>query len=463
MPDLSAGGTADVRERRFIEWFARIDQWPMAKRTLLLTNLIFVAHGVVCVVVAALAEGSPGIDRSALNVVLLGSLVAIAVPLIQSLLCVVLGREGRSTPYSLVLFYGTWVTWFVYSLGSWSTPFFVFYPMAVVLVALFYGERVGWWTFAFGLVCLLVRQALEFTTDIRYAPLLKDRSIDAQTDPSWVAINSLVCMALFVFCFVISILVVATRRLQDDRLREAYDRLALSSAQLVRANELISRYVPRQVTERIMAGEHSIEFNPERRKLTIFFSDVEGFTDSSDQMDPEALADFLNLYLATMSEIAEAHGATINQFVGDGIMSFFGAPVATEDRDHALRAVRMALRMQETMPTLNEAWIERGGRRAFQVRIGINTGYASVGDYGSPGRKTYSAIGVQTNLAARIESMCTPGRVLISDTTWALVRDQFHGEDKGEFTFKGLHYPVRVFEVRRAGSPAPVPAGLLQA
>jgi len=444
--DSVAGPTA-ARERRFIEWFARTGQWPMARRTLLLTSLIFAAHVALVWVVAVLARGYPGIDRSVLNMMLLAALVAAGVPLVHSLVCVRLGREGRSTPFTLIFFYGAWVTLFVYAMGSWSTPFFVFYPMAVVLVALYFGEQIGWFAFGFGLICLIVRQSVEATTDVPYAPALDDRSIDTQTDLSWVAINALVCMALFVFCFVISILVVATRRLQDARLHSAYDKLAVSSAQLVRANELIARYVPTQVIDHIMAGEHAVDFNPERRKLTIFFSDVVGFTDSSDQMDPEALAGFLNQYLSDMSEIAERHGATINQFIGDGIMSFFGAPFATDDRDHAQRAVAMALEMQDHIPGLNDAWLEQGGRRPFEVRIGINTGYASVGDYGSPGRKTYSAIGVQTNLAARIQAQCEPGRVLVSDTTWALVKGRFHAEDKGEFTFKGLHYPVRVYEV----------------
>ncbi len=100
--------------------------------------------------------------------------------------------------------------------------------------------------------------------------------------------------------------------------------------------------------------------------------------------------------------IAERHGATINQFVGDGIMIFFG--------------MRMALEMQRRMLELKDVWVHRGIRKPLRVRIGINTGHASVGDFGSEGRKVYSAIGVQTNIAARIQAACEPGRVLISDS-----------------------------------------------
>jgi class 3 adenylate cyclase len=128
-------------------------------------------------------------------------------------------------------------------------------------------------------------------------------------------------------------------------------------------------------------------------------------------------------------------------------MIFFGAPQATSDRDHALRAVRMALEMQRRMLELKGSWGQRGIRKPFRARIGINTGHASVGDFGSPGRKTYSAIGVQTNIAARIQAHCEPGRVLISDSTWALVREDIPCTDKGELQLKGVHYPVRVYEV----------------
>jgi class 3 adenylate cyclase len=145
--------------------------------------------------------------------------------------------------------------------------------------------------------------------------------------------------------------------------------------------------------------------------------------------------------------VAEGFGATINQFVGDGIMIFFGAPEATNDRDHALRAVRMAMAMQRRMSTLGEKWFAAGIQTPFRIRIGINTGTASVGDFGSTGRITYSAIGNQTNLAARLQTACEPGRILISHTSWALVKDDVPCQERGEIRVEGLHYPVRVYEV----------------
>ena len=107
----------------------------------------------------------------------------------------------------------------------------------------------------------------------------------------------------------------------------------------------------------------------------------------------------------------------------------------------------MSLAMQQRMSELGEKWFAEGIQTPFRIRIGINTGVASVGDFGSEGRTTYSAIGNQTNLTARIQAHCEPRKVLMSHTTWALVKDQISSEERGEIDVKGLHYPVRVYEV----------------
>jgi adenylate cyclase len=219
---------------------------------------------------------------------------------------------------------------------------------------------------------------------------------------------------------------------------------------LRRATALIRRYLPVQLADKILAGDHEAAAHPERRRLTLFFSDVVGFTAAADRMEPEDLAALLNEYLSEMTRIAEGFGATINQFVGDGIMMFFGAPEATTDQDHALRAVRMATAMQRRMSELSAKWFSAGIQTPFRIRIGLNTGTASVGDFGSGGRITYSAIGNQTNLTARIQAACEPGNVLISHTTWALVKDEIPCEERGEIAVAGLHYPIRVYEVAQA-------------
>ncbi|MCB0219848.1 MAG: adenylate/guanylate cyclase domain-containing protein [Chrysiogenetes bacterium] len=217
--------------------------------------------------------------------------------------------------------------------------------------------------------------------------------------------------------------------------------------EVAQANELIRRYVPSQLAEQILSGEHSTAVSHERRKLTVFFSDIKGFTETADQLESEDLSRILNEYLSAMSDIAGEFGGTIDKFVGDAIMIFFGAPHATTDKDHALRAVRMAMKMQARMDELANKWYNEGIQAPFDIRIGINTGTATVGDFGSDGRMDYTAIGNQVNLAARLESECKPGKILISHSTWALVREEIPCIEGGEINVKGIHYPVKVYEV----------------
>jgi class 3 adenylate cyclase len=279
-------------------------------------------------------------------------------------------------------------------------------------------------TFMLGALALTVAEQLEL---IPYAPLYPNPPVeDGQLSTRFLLMSALLPVVLAATSVLLLLDVI-------QRLR--------------RATALIRRYVPVQLAERILAGEHAEIAPPERRKLTLFFSDVVGFTAAADQMEPEDLAALLNDYLSEMARVAEGFGATINQFVGDGIMIFFGAPEATNDRDHARRAVRMAIAMQRRMSALGEKWFTAGIQTPFRIRIGVNTGTASVGDFGSTGRITYSAIGNQTNLAARLQTACAPGRILISHTTWALVKDEIPCTERGEIRVEGLHYPVRVYDV----------------
>jgi class 3 adenylate cyclase len=324
------------------------------------------------------------------------------------------------------------------------------YTDLIGLGGLFGGIVLGWWLFEIPLVRagVVTFIAVVFATTVAeqrgmipYAPLLDRSPFEAgHLAGEWLfpgpALLSFSLLAAVAFLFLAGM-----------------QRLRVAQQQLERSNRLIRRYVPAQLAEKILAGEHTGTGHPERRKVTLFFSDVVGFTDSADRMEAEDLSALLNEYLSEMTSIADSFGATINQFVGDGIMIFFGAPEATTDSDHALRAVRMALAMQRRMGELGEKWFREGIQTPFCVRIGINTGVASVGDFGSEGRTTYSAIGNQTNLTARIQDHCEPGKVLISHTTWALVEDKIPCEEQGEIEVKGLHYPVRVYKVMEEAPP----------
>jgi class 3 adenylate cyclase len=232
-----------------------------------------------------------------------------------------------------------------------------------------------------------------------------------------------------------------------DRWRDRDEKLTRTSEQLARANDIISRYVASQLAEQVRKGDYEGLNGHYRRKLTLFFSDIQSFATAADEVEPEDLSEVLNDYLTEMTTIGERYGATIDKFVGDAIMIFFGAPNATNDRDQALRAVRMAIEMQERMRDLRQKWTREGFERPFRIRIGINTGQATIGSFGSPGRMDYTAIGRQVNLAARLQVHCEAGHILLSHSTWTLVQDDVSCIPKGEIQVKGFIRPVRVYEV----------------
>lgn len=217
--------------------------------------------------------------------------------------------------------------------------------------------------------------------------------------------------------------------------------------ELARSNALIRRYVPAQLVEHLQTDGGEQATQHVRKKLVVFFSDIQGFTQTADQLEAEEFSRVLNEYLAEMTRIAEKHGGTIDKFIGDAILIFFGAPSATNDRDHALRCVRMAIEMQERMTELDRKWFNEGIQVPFKVRVGINAGVATVGSFGSPGRMDYTVIGNQVNLASRLQTHCEPGKVLISHSVWALVKDEIPCAEKGEIQVKGIHYPVKTYEV----------------
>lgn len=286
---------------------------------------------------------------------------------------------------------------------------------------------------------------------IRYAPeLLEAPFRDGHLASSWLTTLGGVIYVMMLFGVLVLYFIIG-------QWHEYSARLVQTSDQLARANELISRYIAAQVAEQIRLGNYDAVDRQDRRRLTLFFSDIRGFTEVADRVEPEELSERLNEYFAAMTEIAEKYGGTIDKFMGDAIMIFFGAPVATHDRDHALRAVRMAMEMQGCMIHLRRGWEARGALEPLEIRIGINTGVASVGNFGGPGRLDYTAIGRQVNVAARLQVSCEPSKILLAHSTWSLVRDEIPCVSRGEIHVKGIRDAVKVYEV---AAPYPVPEAL---
>lgn len=214
-----------------------------------------------------------------------------------------------------------------------------------------------------------------------------------------------------------------------------------------KAYRLLSKYVAPQLVDTISDGEIDQIWKHNRKKLTLFFSDIKDFTSITDTLEPEDMAGVLNEYLTEMNRIINKYKGTLAQVIGDGLYIIFGAPKSTSDKDHALRCVKMAIDMQRKMDQLNKTWFNRGIDEVLQIRCGINTGMATVGGYGSSERKEYTAMGMQTNIAARLEQTCAPGGILISHTTWALVNNEIPCSEHGKINVKGLTRPIRAYRV----------------
>lgn len=436
------------RYERLVDRWIDVTSWPTSRKSALVAGLLLPLQAALSGLAWLQLRRVPGlVDADLVITFLLAWLVPVALVFVAALVASRARREARWTGYALSSVYCGFVASLLHLHGTLTTPFFAIYTGTVFLAALFFDRRLGTFTFVVLSAAVAAWALLELAGLVPYAPALRQRSLDGQLHAAWLPAALAIVFGVTLFELTLVQFSESARRSQQQHLSLAYAALSRTQARLERANALIRRYVPGQLAAKILDGSYDGARRPERRKLTLFFSDVAGFTAAADQMEPEDLAQLLNEYLAEMTAIAERFGATVNQFVGDGIMAFFGAPDATSDRDHALRCVRMALAMQARMRVLAKRWYEGGIVDPFRIRIGVNTGVASVGDFGSEGRITYSAIGNQTNLTARVQAACAPGRVLVTHTTWALVKDAIPCSEQGEIEVKGLHYPVRVYEV----------------
>ena len=209
----------------------------------------------------------------------------------------------------------------------------------------------------------------------------------------------------------------------------------------------ISRYLSPQIYKSIFSGQKDVTIHTERKKLTIFFSDIKDFTATTERLQPEQITQLLNEYFTEMSNIALRHGGTVDKFVGDAMLIFFGDPETKGEAEDARACMRMAIDMQRRLGELNAKWRSEGIEHPFRVRMGINTGYCNVGNFGSAERMDYTIIGAEANLAARLESIAEPGHIVISYETHALVRSSIVAHTLPAITMKGISREVVPFAV----------------
>jgi len=207
-----------------------------------------------------------------------------------------------------------------------------------------------------------------------------------------------------------------------------------------------SKFVSKDIVNELLANPESLKLGGEKKELTVFFSDIRGFTTMSESLSPEDLVHLLNEYLSTMTDLVIAYKGTIDKYMGDAIMAFWGAPVP--NADHAYYACLTAVIQLEELKKLQDRWAAQG-YPIIDIGIGLNSGPAVVGNMGSSHRMDYTVMGDTINLGSRLEGTNKQyaTRIIISEYTYALVKDRVYARELDDIRVKGKHEPVKIYEL----------------
>lgn len=233
-------------------------------------------------------------------------------------------------------------------------------------------------------------------------------------------------------------------RRSHSMLAEQHDSVLRQNEWLTLRTFRLSKYLSPPLRKAILTGR-DVRAETQEKALTIFFSDIEGFTRLAEKLDPEQLTSLLNSYLTVMSEIAFRFGGTVDKVIGDSIMVFFGDPESRGVQSDAVRCVSMAIAMRKAMQELQLRWQAEGIEHPTGLRMGINSGVCKVGNFGTENRLDYTLLGPAVNLASRLESSADSNEILLSEDTQGLICDSIQCIDKGQISIKGFSEPVRVF------------------
>jgi class 3 adenylate cyclase len=339
----------------------------------------------------------------------------------------------------------------VYLFGMQNNVVILCFPAMVVLYSIYINSKYATRLFFGNQLVFISLELLAYNSIIPYAPTLR-RYTEVYNKAFLPSVDYITPFEfffnhLFIFIF-IGITLIATN-IVVKKMRQREKELEVTNKKISILSNKLKVFLPHQFVKALENGEADSVPEYERRKLTIFFSDVKGFTAWTDKLEPEDTRELLNQYLSEMSKIALRWGGTIDKFIGDAVMIFFGAPEFTSDKDQAVRCVKMAMEMQEKMKELCVEWEDLGYDEPLHIRIGINTGYATVGTFGSEDRLNYTVLGSSVNLASRLETACQTDRITISHATYSLIKNEIECESKGVIEAKGFSVPIKIYEVKR--------------
>jgi adenylate cyclase len=209
--------------------------------------------------------------------------------------------------------------------------------------------------------------------------------------------------------------------------------------------QALERFLSGAIVEKILASPDQIHLGGENQTATIMFSDIRGFTRMAEKMEPQQIVELLNEYFTEMTDLIFENGGTLDKYLGDGIMAVFGAPIARPG--DTLRAVKTAIEMQRALVRLNHNW-EARGQPALRAGVGVNTGPVTAGNIGSTKRMDYTVIGDAVNLASRLCANAAGGQILVSESTYAEVKNTLPAKKLEPIRVKGKETPVEVYEIQ---------------
>jgi len=318
----------------------------------------------------------------------------------------------------------------LHALGTLSYAGIVNIMAIAVGYRVFVDFRAGAFAIAVGITLLVSTVVMELSGLLTIAPAIASTEVPAVYLEAGTATSALIATTTSIFIVFLAVNYGVNQALKLHRYI---------------TYSVLRRYLPSQLVERASEGQLSLDAPPERRVVTVMFTDLVGFTSLSEQIGPEAIGDLLNNYLTEMSVIADKYEATIDKFIGDCIMIVFGAPEPLSEKEQAQRCVALANELHAAVPKISGA--------NLQARTGINTGEAVVGNFGSQVKSDYTVLGSTVNLASRLESASRPGKILISARTANLLAGSgIELEPAGTLTLKGVSEPVEAFFVVNTGS-----------
>ena len=209
----------------------------------------------------------------------------------------------------------------------------------------------------------------------------------------------------------------------------------------------LSKYFSPQVYNSIFSGALDVTINTSRKNLTVFFSDIKGFTTITGKLEPEILTKLITSYLTKMTDIAIEYGGTVDKYIGDAIMIFFGDPDSKGVKEDATSCVLMAIKMKSALKELRKNWKLAGLSESLDVRMGIHTDMCTVGNFGSLDRLDYTVLGNGVNLASRLETLAESNEILISENTYNLIKKEINCNYFDSLTVKGKSHSIKTFQV----------------